>query len=302
MKWIKILTYNVVIAGILFLLVDFLYTDTQIRPAYTRPYATLHPDFNHTLKPSFNKVTEVGFVLCTDKNAFKTHCDNTNRSSLSFDVVFIGDSFTEGWELPYEETFVGMYDLAHPDIDVANLGVASYSPTRYLQKISYYLDRGLETNHVVVFIDYNDFSDEYKIARYDHNKLQRLTRRYFTYTNMILYKPIIEDRIVCKDETRYHPECNYAATNIKGIMTKLQYEGEQQFYISSGVIGKSLSKMEELYKLLTKHGIKLSLAVYPWPKHLKYDTLETISYVKIWEEFCKQKCFAFINTFTTFFA
>ena len=268
MKWIKILTYNVVILVILFLLVDFLYTRINPLPVRQQDYAISHPDFHHTLKPSYIHVDDFRGEMCTDKNAFRTHCDNLNRSSLSFDVVFIGDSFTQGELLPYENTFVGMYDLAHPDIDVGNLEVVSYSPTRYLQKISYYLDKGLKTKHVVVFIDYNDFLDEDRINRYERNKLVFLIHNYFRYTRKIVYSTyndiVIND--ICRDQTAYHPDCLN-----QYIKTQLQYEGEYQHYRSSGAIERSLSKMEELYKLLNKHGIKLSVGVFPRPKHLKYD-------------------------------
>lgn len=297
MKWTKIIIYNIVIAGTLFLLVDFLYT--QINPLMAE-HKVYHPNFSYTFKPSYNDISAPeGITLCTDKNGFKTHCDNINRSSLSFDVAFIGDSFTQGVYLIYEDTFVGMYDLTHPNMRVANLGVEGYSPTRYLQKISYYLDKGLETDHVVVFVDYNDFRDEALIG----NKFYDFIWRNFT--SIFYVKNQIHEN-TCRHATQYLPECAYASRSLYGYEKRLYKEGqhlykeERQYFKSSGMIERSLSKMEELYKLLNKHGIKLSVAVYPWPKQLRYDSAKNF-YVKTWEKFCEQKCFAFINTFPTFF-
>ena len=58
--------------------------------------------------------------------------------------------------------------------------------------------------------------------------------------------------------------------------------------------------MEKLYEILSKKDIKLSLAVYPWPHQLEKDEVESI-HVKIWREFCKNKCENFINYFPIFF-
>ena len=43
--------------------------------------------------------------------------------------------------------------------------------------------------------------------------------------------------------------------------------------------------MEKLSKLLKDNKIDLSLAVYPWPGTLKYDS-ENNKQVEIWQNFC----------------
>ena len=54
-------------------------------------------------------------------------------------VVFIGDSFTEGVMLEYEDTFVGIVDkeLNNKSIEVLNAGVNSYSPIIYWRKTKF---------------------------------------------------------------------------------------------------------------------------------------------------------------------
>ena len=58
--------------------------------------------------------------------------------------------------------------------------------------------------------------------------------------------------------------------------------------------------MERLYELCQKRGIKVSVAVYPWPGQILYDVEESRQ-VKIWREFCAGKCANFYNSFPTFF-
>ena len=62
-----------------------------------------------------------------------------------------------------------------------------------------------------------------------------------------------------------------------------------------------INHMEKLYEILSKNNIKLSLAVYPWPHQLKNDVVNS-KHVKIWQEFCQNKCEKFINYFPIFFA
>ena len=64
-----------------------------------------------------------------------------------------------GLGLAYEKTFVGLYEKYSKN-KVFNLAVTSYSPIIYFNKIKYYLDRGLKTKHVIVFIDISDIDDE----------------------------------------------------------------------------------------------------------------------------------------------
>ena len=61
----------------------------------------------------------------TDLNGFKYH--SNKRDLKSFDIGFIGDSFTEGVGYQYSDTFVGKIDDELNNKSVANLAVSSYS-------------------------------------------------------------------------------------------------------------------------------------------------------------------------------
>ena len=67
--------------------------------------------------------------------------------SDEYRILFIGDSFTEGWGFEYDETFVGIisHELTKRNIEVLNAAVISYSPIIYWRKIKYLLeDAGLK--------------------------------------------------------------------------------------------------------------------------------------------------------------
>ena len=66
---------------------------------------------------------------------------------------------TEG-QAEFEDTFVGMIANEFPDLKIANLGVSSYSPSIYLTKVRYYLEKGITFKRLIVYMDISDIQDE----------------------------------------------------------------------------------------------------------------------------------------------
>ena len=80
-------------------------------------------------------------------------------------MLFLGDFFTEGVGIPYEQTFVGIIRdrirRAGGDVEVLNGGVASHSPRLYLLHLQDLIERrGAKFDEIVVFIDVSDIMDE----------------------------------------------------------------------------------------------------------------------------------------------
>jgi hypothetical protein len=81
-------------------------------------------------------------------------------------ILLIGDSFTEGIGMSFEDSFAGLLYRAGQDrkekIEFLNAGVVSYSPSIYYKKIAYLLQMGLQFDEVVLFSDPSDVTDEAK--------------------------------------------------------------------------------------------------------------------------------------------
>ena len=81
-------------------------------------------------------------------------------------ILFIGDSFTEGVGLPFDETFVGIISNKikkyNKEIEILNSGVQSYSPKVYYAKLYDILYRkNYPITHVVLMISGGDVYDDY---------------------------------------------------------------------------------------------------------------------------------------------
>jgi hypothetical protein len=170
---------------IIFLIADFFLSNTyffllNLAKAYEREkrayYGVKHDVFHHHLRTNhvyqeiFNngkvtvKTNSLGF---RDKDFRSIKYNKENKR-----VVFIGDSFTFGTFSNYEDTYVGMIEdelEKLEKIQVLNMGVASYSPLIYYHKVKFFLEKKLQFDHLVVFIDISDIEDEAIYYYYDQN-------------------------------------------------------------------------------------------------------------------------------------
>ena len=260
--------------------------------------------------------------VCTDSSGFKINCKDFNKLRLikEYDLAFMGDSFTEGYD--YSKSFVGLISDEYKNLKIANIAVASYSPSIYFYKIKYLLENGYKFKHLVLYVDISDVHDE---ALYEEkngkiiinyildkttNEVKRRTYKrifkdfandYFPYIYSKLWK--IKNRKLLKDEdfNFINKEKHiYKKNFVRGSWTynpTLIYR--DQFSVKEAV-NKKMYYINLLSKMLEKENIKLSIGIYPWPSQILWDTRDNSS-VKLMREFCIQKCTYFFNNNDYFF-
>jgi len=124
--------------------------------------------YHHDLRPMSSFYDQWGYErykIYTNNLGFK---DISNRTVefKSRNILFIGDSFTEGVGIKYEDTYVGLVEKYlkknNKDIEVLNAGVQTYSTSIYLSKIYHLLERKkLPITDIVVMISGGDIFDDY---------------------------------------------------------------------------------------------------------------------------------------------
>lgn len=152
------------------LIMDFSLTQIYLKIMENKERVGLgisHPNYHHDFIKNGHS-SESGrlgnYEIYTNSLGFK---DKSNRK-ITRDtdkrrILFMGDSFTEGILLDYQNTFVGQIDSAVTDknIEILNAGRVSYSPIIYWRKIKYLLEETkLYFDELVVFIDIADIDDE----------------------------------------------------------------------------------------------------------------------------------------------
>jgi hypothetical protein len=213
------------------------------------------------------------------------------------------------------------------------MAVKSYSTKIYLSKTKYFLDKGVKFKHLVVFIDISDLiddSNDYILTKNFIIKDKKLGKKIETFINVnfplldyfVFYlnsEKIIKNFYFVKSIKKYLSKNEEIVLNNSGNVIsdnkaqewQLRSDLRSQWTYSKTnqikgydlpidvAINEQVKTMTQLYELLKKNNIKLSIAVYPWPQTILYDKRENLMKTT-WENFCINKCANFINTFPLF--
>jgi hypothetical protein len=256
------------------------------RPGFYRDHSAFRvrsPIYHHGFKPNVSVDDERWGPLVSsyriDSLGFR---DRTVREvplrSPLWRVVLIGDSFTEGIGVRYEDTFAGLAaaELAPHGIEVLNAGAASFSPIIYLRRVRNLIeDVGLRFDHLVVFIDVGDIQDEVTYAfdargnvvsnerrRLQEERANRVHGRPFFLRSLALRRFLDRHTLLL---SRLYAIADERLT--RGPRRAALWTVDHQAYEEYGREGleRARQHMDALQELLARHGIGLTVAVYPWP-------------------------------------
>ena len=291
-----------------------------------KKYGIKHDKFHHHLKENIsisNSFNGQEYIIKTNSLGLRDkEIRNIEYKNFSKRLGLIGDSYTFGVLLNYEDTFAGMIEnslthvtkgggrgeVEYNDWEVLNFGVSSYSPIIYYYKIKYFLDKGLKLTNLAVFIDISDIQDEMGYY-YDDNLKSVLSIQPPFKPTLFKFKMYIKDN--------FFVTWNFLAylnNNIFNFQKFKSQEEHLEFFLfgpdkrgkwtlnheeySIG-INNSLKYMKLLKLLCDENNIKMHIVVYPWLIQLYYRDLESI-HVKIWEKFSQENNIEFINLFPLF--
>jgi hypothetical protein len=308
----------------LLLLFDFIYTKfvLTIVPAPRVSDAV----YSHGFKPNFSGQMRWGsnrYDIFTNSLGFRdASVREVPNEATHRRVLVMGDSFTEGLGLPFEDTFAGKLYLAGQaaadKTEFLDAGVSGYSPTIYYAKTKYFLERGLKFDEVIVASDVSDVQDE--------------ATAYFCIDEIPEYRAHCKDKRSARGPTvragfwHFEPRDSFALSDVlvnivkhhlywyTGITAnRIRHDTKggwtiPDFDVGSyaplgvgGGIERSVKHMQALADLLASRGIPLTIVVYPWPVQLYLNDRDSRQ-IKIWRDFCVNNCKRFINAFPAFFA
>ena len=283
--------------------------------------------YNHGFKKNYKTENAYWgphkYKFCSNNFGLRSDCNK--QHTLKFDVAFIGDSQTEGVGLDFNETFAGIYSI-QKDVNVINFGIIQSSPTIYLKRLNYFLEKNVRFKELFILLDLSDLHDEIKYNKdlFDNdinNKCQKLRNNNLSISNHKVskfknkYKNFLKNNL----KTTYQiSNLIWWNLNFKKYFGSYSFDYlEKNFYRSSWTYNNNIphyggaecmefmivslkNKVDQIYKLLKVNGIDLSIIVAPWPGSLIHDN-ENSRHVKIWRDFCESRCKEFINLYPYFF-
>jgi lysophospholipase L1-like esterase len=315
----------------LFLVFDLIYSNLPKMVADDPSPRTTDARFHHGLISNFvgHQTWAKRYRFFTDSLGFKdASARDVPLTAGARRILLIGDSFTEGIGLPFEETFAGMLSNAGQQradkTEFLNAGVVSYSPVLYYRKIEYLIGMGLQFDEVVVLPDLTDvwdeatgyfcFDDAPQYRNYCRSdppppppplpearprSFSQLLGSNFQITDFIrveLKNAIRQWRYGKADWFKTHPTFIRSRWTVEPGLV----DGAYAPLGIEGGITRALGNMQALAALLAAHRIPLTIAVYPWPDQLAGNDRQSRQ-VAIWREFCVSNCKAFIDLFPVFF-
>jgi hypothetical protein len=271
-----------------------------------------NPFYHHDLAPGLDMVEAWGVLryrLITNSLGFKGSSTGTVQPETHKKrILFIGDSFTEGFGMPYEKTFVGMVDqrINHDEYEVLNAAVVSYSPKLYYLKTRYLLDViKLKVDELYVFVDLSDMFNEleydlFEPRNYDNAKLTVLTSKA---------ADLIEHNSFIYNLLRYFYNNHRSDKMLKRLdyLTSRKNDAvlwtmNDAVYDEWGKDGQRLAEkyMQKLVDLCKTRGIKMTVAVYPYPGEIQFGQ-QNSRQIDIWKKFTASNNIPFINYYPDFF-
>ena len=310
MFYFKDITKIFLITLILFFLTDFFLGERilkKFRVIYLEELLKVsNDDYEYSFKRNINTNFAVWgntyYKLCTDSRGFKFNCKD--KELKNYEIAFIGDSFTEGIALPFEKTFVGKFKQK-TKLDIVNLGVSSYSPNIYLKKIKHLISNKIVLfNHVIVGIDLTDLEDDWQ-----RREIQK--KRNTSYTNsreqfkfkLFLAKNLPTTYLILQKINWYikiELTKNVSVDHLDYSKNKASWSYIKNYDKLNEKIKNQVDNMNKLFYYLKDNNIKLSILILPHQASIKYDIKDSL-YKKIWKNYCKNKCFKFIDAYSIFF-
>jgi lysophospholipase L1-like esterase len=209
-------------------------------------------------------------------------------------VAVFGDSFAEGWGLPYEQGLPAHLQehFRTKGIEVLGFGVASYSPSlteKWMRKL---LLEGVRWNMAVVLIDagdaweethdYRDFIEGRQKMR-PSNKPQFLRLKWYEYSLTVQTVTALHRFLYPKKRTLSDWEMAQ-----EGNSWKLQWlqKPEAKTWLRDGSVQEGQA-VERILQMGKEYNFPVLLVVYPYPVMMANSWLDN-EHTRFWREFASK--------------
>jgi len=209
-------------------------------------------------------------------------------------VAVFGDSFAEGWGLPYEKTLPAhlQNELGSAGIEVLGLGVASYSPSLTAKWMRKLLGQGVRWNLAVVLIDagdyweethdYQDFIDGKKQVKVS-NKPRFFRLKWYEYSLTVQAITALHRALFPKKETRSTWQMAQDGNNWKLLWL---HKPETRAWLDRG-LRQSQKAIGEILAMGRENGFPVILVVYPYPVMMAEGSLQN-EQTSFWRSFSEK--------------
>lgn len=241
-------------------------------------------------------------------------------------VLLMGDSFTEGIGVPFEKTFAGLLQerLAPAGVELFNGAVLSFSPRLERLRLEQLFDEiGFEVDEVLLLLDISDVQDQVLYRKFvprretpSERTLRRARRwvRAHSFTlgsaeawlgarrragqrrlyNAEVFPPWLDYFWLEGQDPEPYRDPTFPRVRSDWTSDEL-FTGE---WTDLG-IALAREDLRAITALCRRQGVELTLAVYPWPQHVRAFERDSRQ-AFLWETFAANNGLGFVDLFEAF--
>ena len=260
--------------------------------------------------------TVIPYKVFTDKDGYRY--SGKKRTFKKNNLLFLGDSFTYGYGVKYENSFPGIIEKKFQNFNIYNLGVPGYGIKKHYYNLSEYLKKR-KVNKIYITLDMTDIHDA--------------TFRWVSIPEIM--SPVIRTKHINKriDSWKNMQNSNFKGTKLLAFYSRnfLRYiklklrstnMGNKDTALKSKIANftyteknklKNLNEdnfqktildidlyFEKISNLAKKNKAELYLVIFPWPETLIYGQ-EKFNWENFNNDLCKKNnCSKVINLFKDF--
>lgn len=272
-----------------------------------------HHAFLPNVGPLQRQFGSIVYEFKTDRFGFVTGAcaGNDPKAAADSSVFVLGDSFTEGMGLPFEQTFPGLMacEWHKHGMTVWNLGAQSYSPIIYYHRILDAVAKtGIRPKEIFVFLDISDIPDELTYEETANGRVITSAQAVSLPTPRLLGIPLYKIG-------RFYSQ-NFVSGALVIMLRNLwagrramtnhtrgnwTFSPDQIDTVGTKGLARAAASLDRIVSLCRDWSCKLTLVVYPWPNQIIHDDRESIQ-VAYWRDWASSRQVRFINAFPAFFA
>lgn len=254
------------------------------------------------------------YKVFTDKDGFR-YSNKNEKFSTNSKIIFLGDSFTYGFGVNYEDSIPGIISQKiNYKKEILNFGVPGFSPSINYSNLKEYLNNNPEIviSKVFYILDLTDVHDEsnrwndvegYNFPiildesvkkeikkTFDYKNKFRVTRfiSYYINNNLRNFKKNIKRLIEKEEDININLKGTYWGSFTHTNKEKLLNDPEfRNLWKNDYLIGlkKIENKMKDISKLLKAKDAEFYITIHPWR-----ETLELGQQEFDWEKFAINLC------------
>jgi lysophospholipase L1-like esterase len=255
------------------------------------------PELHHAFRPMSQQTEQYGptqgRIFINSLGAKDESCREVPPVAEGPRVAVFGDSFAEGWGLPFADTVAGQLRrlLAPQGVDVLGFGISSHCPSlteRWMQKL---IREGVRWNTALLLIDPGDSYDEHEVKPFLEGRKTMRRKNSPKIFRLRWYEYSLSYQLFRNIRQRLYP-CDPPGLDlqqaVRGNEWKVAWLEDPQAtpWFTEG-LQQSARAVLGMKEIANQHGSALILIIYPYPKMMAEGKMKN-PYVDFWSQFARE--------------